>query len=250
MGASLHAPLDGPLDADLAAPAAQPRAGSWRAGLAACVPAGRRRQTDAEERLNALSHGVGFVAAAAAWPMLSDYAAQLGGPLAALGIAVFCLSAMLVYAASMLYHALPDGTAKLWARRVDHAAIFVFIAGSYTPFALGPLNGAFGGTLLAGVWGIALVGAGCKVGGRLQHRLASTLLYAALGWLALLLLGPLAAGAGGAAIPWLLAGGLAYTVGALFYLNDHRLHFGHFIWHLLVLVGSTCHVLAALVLLG
>jgi hemolysin III len=260
MHASLHAPLQSDMPAP--APAAAARAplaprgrreglrdGS-RDGLPTWLQGGRRRQSAAEERLNALSHGVGFVAAAAAWPILSDHAAQLGGPLAALGIAVFCLSAMLVYAASMLYHALPDGTAKQWARRVDHAAIFVFIAGSYTPFALGPLHGSIGAPLLAGVWGVALVGAGCKFGGRLQHRLVSTLLYGALGWLALLLLGPLAAQAGGAAIPWLLAGGAAYTVGALFYLGDHRLRFGHLAWHLLVLVGSTCHVLAALALLG
>ena len=210
----------------------------------------RRRQSAIEERLNSFSHGAGFVAAAAAWPLLSDHAAQRGGALAAVGIAVFCLSAMLVYAASMLYHGLPHGRAKQWARRLDHASIFVFIAGSYTPFALGPLQGGLGEPLLAGVWGVALVGAGCKVGGRLQHRLASTLVYAALGWMALALLGPLASRVGGATVPWLLAGGCAYTVGTLFYLTDHRLRFGHFVWHLLVLAGSGCHVLAAIALLG
>ena len=210
----------------------------------------RRRQSALEERLNAFSHGAGFVAAAAAWPLLSDHAAQRGGALAAVGIAVFCLSAMLVYAASMLYHGLPHGRAKQWARRLDHASIFVFIAGSYTPFALGPLQGGLGEPLLAGVWGVALVGAGCKVGGRLQHRLASTLVYAALGWMALALLGPLASRVGGATVPWLLAGGCAYTVGTFFYLTDHRLRFGHFVWHLLVLAGSGCHVLAAIALLG
>lgn len=226
--------------------------GGARNGTTALLsqPRRRRRQSPAEERLNAFSHGAGFVAAAAAWPLLSDHAAQRGGALAALGIAVFCLSAMLVYAASMLYHGLPPGRAKDWARRIDHASIFVFIAGSYTPFALGPLHGGIGGPLLAGVWGVALLGAGAKVGGRLSHRLTSTIVYAALGWMALALLGPLAAHAGGAAIPWLLAGGVAYTVGALFYLTDHRLRFGHFAWHLLVLAGSGCHVLAALALLG
>lgn len=219
-----------------------------RVGRSVALPP--RPQTVTEERLNAFSHGLGFVAAAAAWPLLSDHAAQRGGVVAALGIAVFCLSAMLIYAASMVYHALPAGRAKDWARRVDHAAIFVFIAGSYTPFALGPLHADYGTPLLAAVWGVALVGAGCKVGGRLRHRLGSTLLYAALGWLALVLLGPLTARAGSAAVPWLLAGGAAYSVGALFYLADHRLRFGHFVWHLLVLAGSACHVLAALALLG
>jgi len=205
-----------------------------------------RRQSDREERLNALSHGLGFVAAAAAWPMLSDHAAQHGGSLAALGIAVFCLSAMVVYAASMIYHALPPGRAKHWAHRVDHAAIFVFIAGSYTPFALGPLHGDIGGPLLAGAWGVAFVGAGCKIGGRLRHRMASTALYAGMGWMALALLGPLAERGGAEAIGLLLAGGAAYTLGAVFFLFDHRLRYGHLVWHLFVLVGSACHVLAAL----
>lgn len=209
----------------------------------------RRPQSAGEERLNALSHGIGFVAAAAAWPLLSDHAAQRGGALAAFGIAVFCLAAILVYAASMVYHALPEGRAKDWARRLDHASIFVFIAGSYTPFALGPLHGGIGEPLLAGVWGVALIGAGCKVRGRLQHRLASTLLYCALGWMALALLGPLAARSG-AAVPWLLAGGAAYTLGAFFYLADDRLRFAHFVWHLAVLAGSGCHVLAALATMG
>ena len=213
-------------------------------------PRRRRRQSALEERLNAFSHGAGFVAAAAAWPLLSDHAAQRGGALAAVGIAVFCLSAMLVYAASMLYHGLPHGRAKQWARRLDHASIFVFIAGSYTPFARQRWAPRASASLLAGVWGVALVGAGCKVGGRLQHRLASTLVYAALGWMALALLGPLASRVGGATVPWLLAGGCAYTVGTLFYLTDHRLRFGHFVWHLLVLAGSGCHVLAAIALLG
>ncbi|MBI3153828.1 MAG: hemolysin III family protein [Burkholderiales bacterium] len=212
-------------------------------------PAERRPQSAAEERLNTLSHGIGFVAAAAAWPLLSDHAAQRGGALAAFGIAVFCLAAILVYAASMVYHALPEGRAKDWARRLDHASIFVFIAGSYTPFALGPLHGGIGEPLLAGVWGVALIGAGCKFRGRLQHRLVSTLLYCALGWMALALLGPLAARSG-AAVPWLLAGGAAYTLGAAFYLADDRLRFAHFVWHLAVLAGSGCHVLAALATMG
>lgn len=210
-----------------------------------CENGAARRQTAHEERLNALSHGLGFVGTAAAWPLLSDFAALHRGPAAAFGIAVFCLTAMLVYAASMVYHALPPGRAKQWARRVDHAAIFVFIAGSYTPFALGPLHDSVGPQVLAGVWSIAAVGAGAKVLGRLRHRVASTLLYGTMGWLAIALLDPLAARLGADAIALLLAGGAAYTLGALFFLFDHRLRYGHFVWHLFVLVGSTCHVLAA-----
>ncbi|MDH5338415.1 MAG: hemolysin III family protein [Rubrivivax sp.] len=228
------------------APLVEPLAGADTEASAAAARPRSRRQCPREERANALSHGIGFVAAAAAWPLLSDYAALRGGSLAALGMAVFCLSAMLVYAASMIYHALPPGRAKHLAHRVDHAAIFVFIAGSYTPFALGPLADSLGAPVLAGVWSLAGVGVGCKVLGRLQHRVLSMALYTAMGWMALGLLGPLQSRTGADAAMLLVAGGAAYTVGAAFFFYDDRLRYGHFVWHLFVLTGSTCHVLAAL----
>jgi hemolysin III len=205
-----------------------------------------RPQTAREEQANALSHGVGFVAAAAAWPVLSDVAAVHGGPRATLGIAVFAITMMLVYAASMVYHALPPGRAKQWAHRCDHAAIFLFIAGSYTPFALGPLHDTVGLPLLAGVWTLAALGIGCKALGRLRHPLLSTGLYVAMGWAVLLVLDPLAARVGHDALLLLLAGGAAYSVGVLFFLFDHRLRYGHLIWHVFVLAGSGCHVAAAM----
>ena len=205
-----------------------------------------RPQTAREEQANALSHGLGFVAAAAAWPVLSDVAAVHGGPRATLGIAVFAITMMLVYAASMVYHALPPGRAKQWAHRCDHAAIFLFIAGSYTPFALGPLHDTVGLPLLAGVWTLAAVGIGCKALGRLRHPLLSTGLYVAMGWAVLLVLDPLAARVGPDALLLLLAGGAAYSVGVLFFLFDHRLRYGHLIWHVFVLAGSACHVAAAM----
>ena len=205
-----------------------------------------RPQTAREEQANALSHGLGFVAAAAAWPVLSDVAALHGGPRATLGIAVFAITMMLVYAASMVYHALPPGRAKQWAHRCDHAAIFLFIAGSYTPFALGPLHDTVGLPLLAGVWTLAAVGIGCKALGRLRHPLLSTGLYVAMGWAVLLVLDPLAARVGPDALLLLLAGGAAYSVGVLFFLFDHRLRYGHLIWHVFVLAGSGCHVAAAM----
>ncbi|MEP7281737.1 MAG: hemolysin III family protein [Rubrivivax sp.] len=206
---------------------------------------GARPQTPPEERANVLSHGVGFVAAAAAGPMLADVAARLHGPAGAFGMAVFSWSAMLVFAASMLYHALPRGRVRRWARRIDHAAIFVFIAGSYTPFALGPLYDGPGLPLLAAVWAVAAIGVGCKLSGRLRHRRRSTLLYALLGWMALGLLPPLAERGGIAVVALLLAGGAAYTVGIWFYLHDQRVRYAHFAWHVAVLGGSACHVLAA-----
>lgn len=205
----------------------------------------RRPQTLREERANAWSHGLGFVAAAAAWPLLADLATAHSGSPAALGIGVLCATMMLVYAASMLYHALPPGRVKDWAHRLDHAAIFVFIAGSYTPFALGPLHHSLGTPLLAAVWALAILGVACKACGRLRDPLASTLLYVAMGWAALAVLDPLAASAGPRVTMLLLAGGAAYTVGALFFFFDHRLPYGHFVWHVFVLAGSSCHAAAA-----
>ncbi len=205
-----------------------------------------RPQSAREEQVNALSHGLGFVLAAASWPILTDFATVHGGPHGALGATVFSLSMMLVYAASMVYHALPPGPAKRLARRVDHAAIFIFIAGSYTPFALGPLRDGVGLPLLAAIWSMALVGVAFKACGRMTRVLPSTLLYATMGWLALAMLEPLMARMGGDALFLLLAGGVAYTVGAVFFLCDQRLRFGHFVWHLFVLMGSACHFFAAL----
>ena len=205
-----------------------------------------RQQSVREEWVNSLSHGIGFVLAAASWPLLTGFAQHHGDLYAAIGATVFSMSMMLVYAASMIYHALPVGRAKVWARRFDHAAIFIFIAGSYTPFALGPLRDSVGWPLLITVWTIALFGVACKACGRLRRTLPSTLLYVAMGWLALAVLDPLMARMGADALRLLLAGGAAYTIGALFFLLDAKLRFGHFIWHLFVLVGSACHFFAAL----
>lgn len=211
---------------------------------------GERSQSSREEQANTLSHGLGFVLAAAAWPVLSDFGAVYGGFYGALGAGVFAWSMMFVYLASMVYHALPPGRAKRWARRIDHAAIFVFIAGSYTPFALGPLRETVGWPLLAAIWSLAVVGVACKVFGRLRRKLPSTLLYASMGWLALAVLDPLIGALGPTAITLLVAGGVAYTFGALFFMVDDRLRYGHFIWHLFVLAGSACHVMAALSPIG
>ena len=205
-----------------------------------------RGQTPRDEQANTFSHGLGFVLAAAAWPVLRDVGEVHGGWLGAVGASVFATSMMLCYLASMVYHALPPGRAKRWARRFDHAAIFVFIAGSYTPFALGPLRDSVGLPLLAVVWAVALVGAACKVYGRLRRRLPSTLVYATLGWLVLAVLDPLMQSLGPQAMTLLVAGGACYSLGALFFLADERLRYGHFVWHLFVLAGSGCHVMAAL----
>jgi hemolysin III len=205
-----------------------------------------RAQTWGEELANAVSHGVGFLFAVALLPVIVSFAAQHGSAVNVVAASVFSATMILLYLVSAVYHALPSGQAKLWLNRLDHAAIYVFIAGTYTPFALGVLHGAWGWSLFAVVWGIAAVGVTAKLFNRLKNPLWSTSLYVAMGWVVLVALQPMMERMSGAGIAWLVAGGVAYTLGAVVFMFDSRLRYGHFIWHLFVLAGSTCHFFAAL----
>ena len=208
--------------------------------------AAARPQTLSEEFANALSHGIGFLLAVASLPILVAFSGRHGVQGSLVGACVFSLTMMTLYLASAVYHALPPGPAKRVFQRIDHAAIFLFIAGSYTPFALGPLRGAWGWSLLVAVWAIAVVGIVAKARDRLTHPLWSTGLYVAMGWLVLVAIGPLVERVPTEGIALLVAGGVAYTGGAVFYLLDSRLRFAHFVWHLFVIAGSVCHFFAAL----
>lgn len=205
-----------------------------------------RNQTLGEEIANALSHGLGLLLALAAAPLLIHHAAQRGTAADVVGASLFAASMILLYAVSTLYHALPWGAAKRWFARLDHAAIYIFIAGSYMPFVLGVLKGAWGWTLFGVIWGAAALGVAAKLFNRLRHPLWSTGLYVAMGWVALVAAVPLFERLPVAGLAWLIGGGLAYTAGAVVYLFDSRLRYVHFVWHLLVLAGSACHFLAAL----
>ncbi|HSI56732.1 MAG TPA: hemolysin III family protein [Ideonella sp.] len=205
-----------------------------------------RPQSVGEELANALSHGIGCLLAMASLPVLVSFTAQRGGALSVVAACVFSTTMIVLYLVSALYHALPAGRAKLWCNRLDHAAIYLFIAGSYTPFALGVLRGGWGWTLFGIVWAAAALGITVKLLDRLKHPLLSTGLYVAMGWVALLAAGPLVERMPPAGIAWLVAGGLAYTLGALVFLLDNRVRYAHFVWHLFVLAGSTCHFFAAL----
>ncbi len=204
-----------------------------------------RPQTLGEEIANTISHGLGFLLAAAALPMLVILAAQRGGAADIVAAAVFAGSAMLLYAVSTLYHALPRGRAKQWFNRLDHAAIYIFIAGSYTPFTLGPMRGGWGWTIFGIVWGLAALGVTVKLFDRLKHPLWSTALYVAMGWVVLIAIVPLVQRMPAVALAWLVAGGLAYTLGAVVFMFDHRWRYAHFGFHLFVLTGSACHLVAA-----
>ena len=205
-----------------------------------------RPQTLGEEIANAISHGLGFLLAVASLPILVVVAARHGTAINVVAVSVFSVTMMVLYLVSALYHAVPEGRFKSFLNRVDHAAIYLFIAGSYTPFALGVLHGRWGWMLFGAVWAMAAAGIAVKLLNLLRHPLWSTGLYVAMGWFALLAAGPLIHAMPLAGLLWLLACGLAYTLGAVVFTFDSRARYLHFAWHLFVLAGTTCHFFAAL----
>lgn len=205
-----------------------------------------RVQTLGEEVANSVSHGFGLLLAIAALPLLVHTAAQRGGAADVVAAGVFAGTMILLYAVSTLYHALPVGRGKVWLNRLDHASIYLFIAGSYMPFLLGVLDGAWGWSLFGVVWAAAALGAISKLLDRLKHPLWSTGLYVAMGWVVLIAAAPLFERMSAPGLAWLVAGGLSYTAGAVLFLFDGRLRYAHFVWHLFVMGGSGCHFFAAL----
>ena len=202
-------------------------------------------QSPGEELANSVSHGVGLLAAIAATPVLLLSALRQGDAARIAGAGVFAAAMVLLYLASTLYHALPGNRAKRVFQVLDHAAIFLMIAGTYTPFTLGVLRGAWGWTLFGLVWGLALAGVVLTVAGGVRYPKLTTSLYLAMGWLILVAVKPLWLRMPPEGLFWLLAGGIAYTVGVVFYAA-RRLRYGHFVWHLFVIAGTACHYNAVL----
>ncbi len=202
------------------------------------------RQTLGEEIANSVSHGIGAVLALAAAPVLIVQAARRGDALSIAGVAVFGACVFLLYLSSTLYHALPRNRAKRIFRIIDHSAIFLLIAGTYTPFTLGAMRGAWGWTLLGAIWGLAVFGIALKGIAGVRYPVLSTTLYIVMGWLAIIAIRPLWLRVPVNGWIWLLAGGLAYTAGVAFYATDQRVRYGHFVWHLFVLAGTVCHFFA------
>jgi hemolysin III len=210
-------------------------------------PAGpEREQSRAEEIANSISHGIGLVAALIGTPYLIVHAARHGDAGFIVGASVFSATVMLLYLASTLYHALPTGRAKRVFRVIEHSAIFLLIAGTYTPFTLGVFHGAWGWTLFGVVWGLAAIGVALKAFEKTSHPILSTGLYLLMGWVVVIAVDPLLARVPTAGLLWLLAGGLSYTAGVAFFATDSRLLYGHFIWHLFVMSGTACHYFAVL----
>jgi hemolysin III len=197
----------------------------------------------AEELAHAVSHGIGAVLAAASLPALVLLSASRGDPWQVAGAAIFGLSMMALYAASTLYHAERRPARKARWRRLDHAAIYVLIAGTYTPFLVGVLRGPLGWTLFGVQWTVAALGIAVKLRRGAEGKLLSTGLYLGMGWMAAVAVGPLTAAIGTDGVAWLLAGGLCYTGGVVFYVSK-RVKYAHFVWHLCVLAGTACHAVA------
>lgn len=206
-----------------------------------------RAQTVGEEIANSISHGVALLAAVSVSPFLILAAIQKGNPAGIVGASIFAVAMIVLYLTSTLYHAMPKGEAKNSFQVLDHMAIYLLIAATYTPFSLGVLQGAVGWTLFGIVWGMAFAGILLKALVGVRHMLISTGMYVAMGWLGILFIQPLWACMPGSGFSWLLAGGVAYTLGVAFFLADHKVRYGHFVWHLFVSAGSVCHVVSVLI---
>lgn len=202
----------------------------------------KRIQTLGEEIANSVSHGVGALASLVGFPFIVA-AALKHGMAAVVGASVFASTAVLLYMSSTIYHALPPGRAKDVFHVLDHSAIYLLIAGTYTPFTLGVLRGAWGWTLFGLVWGLATFGVVSKSKGGLKHPILSTGLYVAMGWLIVVAIRPLWLRMPPVGLAWLVAGGLAYTAGVAFFAAP-RLRYAHFVYHLFVVAGTACHYVA------
>lgn len=204
-----------------------------------------RPQTWREEVANSVSAGVGLLAVIAGIPLLVSSAIQRGDQWSLVGAIIFALAMVSLYLASTIYHALPEGRIKQLFHLLDHSAIYILIAGTYTPFALGAMRGVLGWTLFGIVWSLAVLGISFKVLGGTKHQRLSILTYLGMGWLAVFAIRPFWLHVQLPGLLWIFAGGVAYTAGVLFYAA-RRLPYNHLVWHLFVIAGTACHFCAVL----
>ncbi len=205
-----------------------------------------RAQTRAEELANSVLHGTGLVLSIAAIPILVLGTVGKNQPAHLVGSIVFGVTMVLLYTTSTIYHALRDGRAKRVFRVLDHTAIYLLIAGTYTPFALGALRGPWGWTLLGVIWCLAVAGIVSKFTIGFRYPRLSTWFYVGMGWIGVVVLQPMIALVPLAGLLWLLAGGLCYTGGVYFYVRDQRVRYGHALWHVCVMAGTACHFVSVL----
>ena len=204
-----------------------------------------RPQTKSEEVINSISHGIGLIAALIAAPYLIKSALDHGDLAGIIGKSIFIFSMILVYFTSTLYHSLPFGNTKSKVRVIDHSAIFILIAGTYTPFTLGILKGTVGWILFGFEWFLALTGIGLSLIYGVKYKKLERVLYLLMGWLLIFAIKPIWATMPKEGLMWLLAGGLAYTIGVPFYAAK-QIKYTHLIWHLFVIAGTSCHFVAVM----
>lgn len=204
-----------------------------------------RFQSTGEEIANSVSHGIGLLGALTVTPILIVVASQRGGATGVVAASVFGATMILMYLMSTLYHALPESRAKWVFSTLDHCSIYVLIAGSYTPFTLVVLGGGWGWSMSGAIWGLAIVGIVFKALGRMRHPALSTTIYVVMGWLLIIAIKPLWHQLPLGGVIWLAAGGIAYTLGVVFYATT-GFRYSHLVWHLFVLAGTTCHCIAVL----
>ncbi|WP_167144820.1 PAQR family membrane homeostasis protein TrhA [Pseudomonas sp. OTU750018] len=197
------------------------------------------------ERFNAWTHLVGALLACAGAVWLLVLASLDGELRTIISVAIYGLTLVLLYSISTLYHSV-QGRAKVLMRKLDHLSIYLLIAGSYTPFCLITLEGAWGWTLFGIVWTLAIIGMLQEIKPRSEARVLSIVIYAVMGWIVLIAVKPLIAALGMEGFIWLAGGGVLYTVGIIFFAYDSRFRHWHGIWHLFVMGGSLMHFIAVL----
>ncbi|MGB0035028.1 MAG: hemolysin III family protein [Candidatus Acidiferrales bacterium] len=198
-----------------------------------------------EEIANSVTHGIGLVLSIAGFSVLVILAAMRGSAWHIVSCAIYGTTLVCLYAASTLYHGLPSPRVKRIFKVLDHSAIYLLIAGTYTPFLLVNLRGGWGLWMLGLVWGIAMAGILFKVWFVDHFKWLSTTVYLLMGWLALIAVKPLIVMVPTSGLIWLVAGGLMYTIGVVFFATK-RIPYNHVIWHVFVMAGSICHYVAVL----
>jgi len=197
------------------------------------------------ERFNGITHGVGAMASILGGVLLVGVATRSGDAWKVVSVSIYSLTLLLLYLSSTLYHS-TRGATKDVLRKMDHCAIYLLIAGTYTPFTLVTLRATIGWTMFGVVWTLAVLGIAQELLYARRGRVLSLVIYVVMGWLAVVGIGPLIDALGRTGFAWLAAGGVSYTAGIVFYATDHKVRHGHGIWHLFVLAGSSCHYIAIL----
>jgi len=209
--------------------------------------ANKRKMTLIEEIFNAITHGLGVLLSIAGLVIAVVLAARVKNAYAIISSAIYGSTLIILYISSTLYHSFPDGKVKNLFKIFDHSSIYILIAGTYTPFTLLPLRGGWGWTIFGIIWGLAVLGILFKVFFVHRFNFVSTVIYLLMGWFIIIAAKPLFTSIPFSAAAFLVAGGLCYTLGAVFYIFD-RIFFFHIVWHFFVLAGSILHFFSVILL--